>query len=444
MPRIAIVQPRIWFDREYNEYKLNNEGLKNHLEIYKESIEKASLQSANVIVFPEMFFPSSQISYLKEISRDKNMIIITGLDYEYDELNNPINSCAILLPNGDLIRQQKLYRSKYDSPEMRSGKELFVFTETPIGNFSVLICFDYLSPQDLIKLRGVIDTLFVITLNPDERTYNENAKADAYRFLYGFIVIVNAFDPDSTIRISGKSGFYGPLKKDRGIAEFEEEKCGIMIEDLPLGELIKAKCGEKSSMLKSLPANFKVMNLARDYPEKEIGEIRDRILQGIKDDKAKAAKKPKTDYETLLKKNCSQDLEGDIKKWGYAIMSIEPVHTGVATRLSAFLKINKGISKKEIKSIIRTATEDIRKRECYSNEIQEARHKGKFADVVWLYIFNERRHRRYLVASDFYGYYVCRTQWVSPKLDKRFSPMLLTGNDEIDNIQLQWNKNYLD
>lgn len=443
LPRIAIVQPRIWFDKEYNEYKLAK-GLKKHIEIFKENIEKASQQSANVIVFPEMFFPASQISELRNISKDKNMIIITGLDYEYDEFNNPINSCAIVLPNGNLIKQQKLYRSKYDSPNMICGKELFVFTETPIGNFSVFICFDYLSPRDLMKFRGVIDTLFVITLNPDVRAYNECAKADAYRSLYGFIIIVNAFDPYSTTRLKGKSGFYGPLRKNRSIAEFEEKKYGIMIEDLPLNELNRAKRGEESSTMKSLPANFEVIDLARDYPEKEIGEIQDRILQEIKENKRNAAREPKTDYEILLKGNRSQDLERDIKKHGYAIMVLEPVHNRAATRLSAFLLINKGISKKEIKSIIRTATEDIRKRECYSNEIQEARHKGKLADVVWLYIFNERRHRRHLVASDFYDYYVCRTQWISPKLDKHFTPMPLICNDKIDDIQIQWNKNYSD
>jgi predicted amidohydrolase len=151
---------------------------------------------------------------------------------------------------------------------MICGKELFVFTETPIGNFSVFICFDYLSPQDLIKFRGVIDTLFVITLNPDVRAYNECAKADAYRSLYGFIIIVNAFDPYSATRLKGKSGFYGPLRENRSIAEFEEKKYGMMIEDLPLNELIRAKRGEESSTMKSLPADFEVIDLSRDYPER--------------------------------------------------------------------------------------------------------------------------------------------------------------------------------
>ena len=91
--------------------------------------------------------------------------------------------------------------------------------------------------------------------------------------------------------------------------------------------------------MKSLPANFEVIDLARDYPEKEIGEIRDRILQEIKENKCKATKEPKTDYETLLRGNRSQDLERDIKKHGYAIMVLEPSHTGAATRLSAFLLI---------------------------------------------------------------------------------------------------------
>lgn len=443
-PRIAIVQPRICIDIDYENFQLTEEGSRKHLDIFNEYVEKAKQQSANVIVFPEMFFPASQIQYLKDKSKDKDLIIITGLDYEYDDLVNPINSCAISLPDGSIIKQKKLYASKYDSPRMVKGEDLFVFCESVIGNFSVFICFDYLSSQDIIKLRGVTDILFALTLNPDVRAYHEKAKADAYSYLYGFIIIVNAFDPSSSLPIRGGSGFYGPLKNDRTISRFKDKKYGMMVAELPLSDLCKARGGEKVSTFKSLPASFESLELAKDYPDKEITDIREFVLRKIKDSKRNASFVQKTDYESLLKSNISQNLEDDIKKRGYAIMGLEPVHTGSATRLSAFLLINKGISKKEIKSIIQAANKDIRTKQCYSNEIQAAHHEGKLADVVWLYIFNERRHRRHLVASEFYDYYVCRTQWVSPKLDRRFSPMSWGSDDKIGDTIIQWNKNYPD
>ncbi len=441
-PRIAIVQPKIDLKTDYKEFQLTEEGSRHHLSIFEKYIDNAMLQSVDAIVFPEMFFPASQIQYLIDKSRDSGMIIITGLDYENDEFGNPVNSCAISLPDGKIIKQIKLYPSKYDSKSMIHGEDVLIFLESAIGNFSIFICFDYLSPRDLIKLRGITELLFVLALNPDVRAYHEKAQSDAYSYLYGFVFVVNAFDSTSSPPIKGGSGIYGPIRHNSIINRFEERKYGMMVAELPLEDLCRARRGEKISTFKSLPASFENLGLAKDYPEKEITDIRDFVLKKIKDRKRKAFLVQKTDYESLMQNNISQNFEEDIEKKGYAIMALEPVHTGGATRLSAFLLINKCISKKQIKSIIKKANEDIKTKQSYSNEIQEARHKGKIADVVWLYIFNERRHRRHLLASDFYSYYVCRTQWVSSKLNRHFWPMPLKSEDKIGSIAIQWNKNY--
>ena len=291
-------------------------------------------------------------------------------------------------------------------------------------------------------LRTAKNLLFVLALNPDVRAYHEKANADAYSYLYGFVIVVNAFDPTNSPPIQGGSGFYGPIRQNGIINRFDERKYGMMVAELPLEDLHRARHGEKISIFKSLPANFENLKLAKDYPEKEITDIREFVLKKIKERKRTASSVQKTDYESLIRSNISQNLEEDIQKRGYAIMALEPVHNGKATRLSAFLLINKGLSKKEIKFIIRKANEDIKTKQCYSNEIQEAHHKGKVADVVWLYIFNERRHRRHLLALDSYNYYVCRTQWVDLKLNRHFCPMPLTSDDKTGSITIQWNKNY--
>jgi|GEM_PF-643371 len=441
--RIALVQPKISFDECYSkdDFALNQIGLDRNLKIFDDMIDQAVQNDADAVVFPEMFFPTSVLDHLKTQSEENNIIIITGLDYEKTPSGYFVNSCAVALPDGRVIRQKKLFTSKYDLPNMEGGDEFFVF-ETPIGNFSVFICYDYLSAQDLIKLRGVIDTLFVLTLNPDVKSYHEKAIADAYSTLYGFICVVNAFDPDCSPPIPGGSGFYGPCKHDRVIYRFEDGEQGMKIVELPLNNLYEARVSGKSSFMKALPANFGNISLAVDYPEEEIDSIRQRVLKKIKEDKRRNSRDSKKDYDSLKVGNISHDLESDLDKQKYAIMELEPVHTGVAKRLSAFLLVKKGLSKSEIKSIIQAANEDIKKRECYSNEIQEANHKGKPADVVWLYIFNERRHRNHLAASDFYDYFVCRTQWINPNLDQRFSPLPLNGDDVVDNTEIKWNKNY--
>ncbi|AET64304.1 carbon-nitrogen hydrolase family protein [Methanothrix harundinacea] len=226
--RIALVQPKISFDECYtkDDYALNRIGLEQNLKIFDDMLDQAVQKDADVIIFPEIFFPASELDHLKMKSKKNNIIIITGLDYEKISPEYFVNSCAVALPDGRVIRQKKLFKSKYDSPRMVEGDELFVF-KTHFGNFSVFICYDYLSAQDLIKLRGVIDTLFVLTFNPDVKSYNEKAIADAYSTLYGFICIVNAFDPDHSPPIPGGSGFYGPCKRDRVICRFEDGEQGM-------------------------------------------------------------------------------------------------------------------------------------------------------------------------------------------------------------------------
>ena len=440
--QIALVQPKISLNSYYNDkFQLTPEGAEKHIDIFNKSICQAIQNDVDAIVFPEMFIPTSQIEYIKKKSRENNLIIITGLDYELASTQGLTNSCAIALPDGRVIRQKKLFKSKYDLPQMVKGNELSVF-ETPIGEFSVFICYDYLSSQDLVKLRGVIDTLFVLTLNPDARSYHEKALADAYSTLYGFICIVNAFDPDHSPPILGGSGSYGPLKKDKTIAQFEDGVVGIKIVKLPLHELYEARSGNKSSIMKGLPANFKSVSLAKDYPEEEVSSIRELILQKIKEEKRRDSRKGKTNYDVLKEECISHNLETDLDSQKYAIMDLEPAHTGVAKRLKAFLLIEKGLSKEDIKSIIQVANDDVKKIECYSDEIQESNHKGKSTDVVWLYIFNERRHRRHLAASDFYDYFVCRTQWIRPGLNPRFSPSSISGDEIFNDIEIEWNKNY--
>ncbi|MDF0591588.1 carbon-nitrogen hydrolase family protein [Candidatus Methanocrinis natronophilus] len=440
--RIALIQPKISFDECYIKegYALNRIGLDRNLKIFDDMLDQAVQNDADAIVFPEIFFPVSELDHLKMQSEKNNIIIITGLDYEKISPKSFINSCAVALPDGRVIRQKKLFKSKYDSPLMVEGDELVVF-ETPIGNFSVFICYDYLSAQDLIKLKGVIDTLFVLTFNPDVGSYHEKAIADAYSTLYGFICIVNVFDPDHSPKILGRSGSYGPYKGNKVITRFgDAEHMGIV--ELPLHDLHEARKGSESSIMKALPANFNNVSLAKDYPKEAIDSIRQVVLMKIKEEKRRTSREGKKDYESLKEQNISQELESDLDKQKYAIMELEPVHTGAAKRLSAFLLIKKGLSKSQIKSIIQAANEDLKKRECYSNKIQEVNHKGKPADVVWLYIFNERRHRNHLAASDFYDYFVCRTQWIHPNFDQRFSPLPLNGDEIVDNIEIKWNKNY--
>ncbi|MGV8175357.1 MAG: hypothetical protein ACP5OU_06605, partial [Methanothrix sp.] len=111
-------------------------------------------------------------------------------------------------------------------------------------------------------------------------------------------------------------------------------------------------------------------------------------------------------------------------------------------RLAAFLLIKKDISIKDLKRVIVAANDKIKKINYYSNRHQQFRHKGKMADVVWLYIFNERKHRRHLYSSDHLDYFVCSTQWINPTSSPRPPLNSLNGAEIVEGIEIKWNKNY--
>ncbi len=329
-------------------------------------------------------------------------------------------------------------------PELsRTQEPLGLFNESSIGNFSVFICVDYLNPEYLVALRGIIDVLFVIALNSDYNHYAISALKDSYSTLYGFVCIANALDLDYNPPIQGRSGLYGPLHGENKIMmQFENDDNGTKFQNLPLDELRKAKSGKESRLFKSLPPNFKNRSLAKDSPGEKIRNIREQVNHRIQEIRYNNPQNSKKDYEAIRKSNFSQDWKLDLNRQKYAILDVKDSHTGSKKRLTACILIEKELTKENIKHIIRIVNEDIKKREIYSNERQEAHHKGKVVDVIWLDVFNERRHKRYLAPIDSTPYFVCRTQWVRPGLDPRLAQSPLKGDEIIDNIEIRWNSNY--
>jgi hypothetical protein len=59
----------------------------------------------------------------------------------------------------------------------------------------------------------------------------------------------------------------------------------------------------------------------------------------------------------------------------------------------------------------------------------------RFAQIIWLYIAHD--YKDIQLAN-----WVCRTCWIDPSLPKEYHPVLILGNDKVDKINIQWNKNY--
>ena len=232
-----------------------------------------------------------------------------------------------------------------------------------------------------MALRGIVDILFVSALNPDYKLYERSALKDSYT-LYGFVCIANALDLDHNPPIKGKSGLYGPLHGDNKILiEFENSDNLMKFQNLPLDELRKAKSGSRLKLFKSLPPAFKNRSLAKDHQGEKIENIREEVNQRIKEIMHNYPHDSK-DYEAIRKSNISKDWKSDLKRQCYAILDVEESHIGSKKRLTAYIMIEKDLAKEMVKSIIKIVNEDIKNREIFTNERQEAHHKGKVTEVA--------------------------------------------------------------
>lgn len=194
----------------------------NGSEVWKEAeqiLYVAREAKSNFVVFPELAIPRSKLSYLEEWAKELGAVVIAGLEYGpkwcfNSDRNEPLvnEACVIIPPN--LRTESKDVLSKYGRPAVfyipkmnyplveatgiqknsysyREKNELYVFESSLLGNFAVLICYDFMSLSIEAMLQGNIQTLFVIAYNKDLNTYDVLANALVRRSMAN-VVITNS------------------------------------------------------------------------------------------------------------------------------------------------------------------------------------------------------------------------------------------------------------
>jgi len=119
----------------------------------------------------------------------------------------------------------------------------------------------------------------------------------------------------------------------------------------------------------------------------------------------------------------------------YTILSLEDVSHATAKRYSANILIEPNLEKEEIKDIICKATEDIKVKQYYRNELTKASWGNAPANVVWLFVYQSLQDT--LTTN-----WICRSSWIDPNLKKDFCPQPFNTGEFIKDIELDWNKNY--
>lgn len=117
------------------------------------------------------------------------------------------------------------------------------------------------------------------------------------------------------------------------------------------------------------------------------------------------------------------------------IASQTDVSTGGAKRYSAKIIVDKHYTRDVIKNIINNTTRDLRQSNYYRNKLAKERWGETSAHVIWLFIAHDIEDIRN-------SNWVCRTIWIDPNLNVKDRPAELEGNDNIDNIVIDWNDDY--
>lgn len=212
-----------------NEHEANNSEIVTSEIIEKLDMIDFRMDKKDIVVFPELIVPNTAITKIEEYAKNTRSFIIAGMNID----DHHQNRCSIIDPQGNIYIQYKLNPTNEEGPLVKKAHEeldkiLNIFVNTPIGDFAVLICYDFLDPNLLIRLRGKIDSLFVVSMNKSPEKFKDIANDFAYSAFY-HIFICN-------IAEHGHSAIYGPFFPRTFIKELPAKNWGILEQEIKIKE----------------------------------------------------------------------------------------------------------------------------------------------------------------------------------------------------------------
>ncbi|WP_131821574.1 hypothetical protein [Desulfofundulus australicus] len=210
--------------------------IKNPIKHY-ESIEKvlqvARKSGAHFVLLPEFCVPRKYLPNLEQWAGKLGAIIIGGMEYgpgwcDDNDKNYPlINQAFVIIPKNLLRPDNYSFRYRKEAtivkitklslaPEekkiilknnykYREGNGIYIFQSEILGEFAVLICFDFMNLPVQVLLQSSIQTLFIVAFNKDVSAFKALAETDI-RLLLCNVVICN------TGRYGGSLA-YAPYRK---------------------------------------------------------------------------------------------------------------------------------------------------------------------------------------------------------------------------------------
>lgn len=172
------------------------------------AVQAAKANSCLAVIFPEYSIPQSLRGRLLEMASSFGVTIIGGFEGSWIE-NKLADEVFVAIPG-----EPGLYQQFKQSPSLeeqlpagmhRGDSCLNLFANSPIGDFAVVVCSDFLETATLAAwaLAGHLpDILFVVARNPYPDLYKSLAITDSYR-LYCTVVVCNVRESNGQITSDG-------------------------------------------------------------------------------------------------------------------------------------------------------------------------------------------------------------------------------------------------
>ena len=166
----------------------------------EQTLTEARQLAVDAVILPELSVPESCIEILQDWSNLSGGTVIGGSHYHEDSKSGKIISRCPIVINGEVILSEKIWPSPFEKSPilgqgLSPGSEVALIRNSPLGDFAVLICSDYLDPPLRSRvLQENLDFLFVVACQRKSELYHDRMSSDCEDARRGLFIIYSNLD----------------------------------------------------------------------------------------------------------------------------------------------------------------------------------------------------------------------------------------------------------